>query len=545
MQTKSSSVVSMVVLAVLFGALFTPGLPAGDHYVSYAGSDLAGDGSVHNPWRTITHAMNTIPAPTVSETQTLHIGPGHWHCDAQEQFPVQVPQGVILKGAGIDVTYLSGSKANTRQPVSMYSQVLVKLQCPVSGPSTGIAPAEVTDMTLMHAGKGVEVTGDTTNVPSPRIHNCRFWLNQVGLTILNSAPLIEDCDFDSNNIGISAGRVTTSGVDMEFRHNRFYKNTYGINAANSMKMLVELNWFEQNGVGIMMGTVGLVTARPLIRNNTYYRNGQGYTGMAVLGGRMLPILAHETFYGNYTGIASMDDPVFGGRSNPDIRNSVIWGSIDWDLNGVSQEEIHNSNLSRATGVPYGPIIGVNGIMAEEPRFVDPEGGDLHLRSDSPLIDRGLNDYAGIPEVDVDGDSRSVGFPDIGSDEATTFLVHGRAGSLARELKLILTARGDPNFVYVLAASLIHDAKGGIRVDNRTIPLFPDDLFFATCGIFGGIPGFYGVLNGGGQALVRLNVPDLPHFSGKTWYLCFITLDPTAPGGIKTISNVLKVELDSL
>ncbi len=545
MQTKSSPVSSTIVLAVLFGALFTPGLSAGDHYVSFTGSDLAGDGSIHNPWRTITHALNTMPAPTVSETQTLHVGPGHWHCEGQEDFPVQVSQGVILMGAGIDVTYMSGSKANSRQPVAMYSQVLVKLQWPGSGPTAGIAPAEVCNMTLMRARSGVEVTGDMTNVPSPRIHNCRFWLNQVGLTVLNSAPHVENCDFDSNNIGISSGRVTTSGVDMHFHHNRFYKNAYGINAANSMKMLVEHNWFEQNGVGIMMGTVGLVTARPLIRNNTYYRNGQGYTGMAVLGGRMLPLLAHETFFGNYTGIASMDDPVFGGRSDPDIRNSVIWGSLDWDLIGVTKDEIHNSNLSTATGVPFGPIIGLNGIMAEEPRFVNPAGGDLHLRSDSPLIDMGKNDYTGIPQVDVDGNPRSVGFPDIGSDEATSFLVHGRAGSLPRELKLILTARSNPSFLYVLAASYIHDPKGGIPVGGRVIPLFPDDLFFATCGIFGRIPGFSGVLNGGGQALVRLNVPDLPPFRGKTWYLCFVTFHPGLPGAIKTISNVLKVELDTL
>jgi len=531
--------------AVLFGMLLGSWTSAGDYHVSFSGSDLAGDGTATNPWRTINHALKSIPDPTPTVKHTIHIGPGHWHYEVMEPFPLQIPPGVVLEGAGIDLTILSGVRANSRQPVPAYGQVLVQILVPVGGTPAGIAPPELTNLTLMHARSAVEVTGDTASAPAPNIHNCKFWKNQVGLTNTNGAPRIEQCDFDSNTIGISSGRITEVGETTTISQCRFYKNSYGINAANSMKMTIEYNRFELNGVGIMMGTVGLVTVQPLLRNNTYFMNGQGYTGMAVLGGKTLPTLVHETFYGNNTGIASLDDYVFGGQSNPNIRNSIIWGSIEWDLNGVSQEEVHNSNLSTATGVPFGPIIGVNGIMAEEPRFVDPENGDLHLRDDSPVIDKGLDDTSGKPELDLDGEPRAVGYPDLGVDESLAFLVHSSAGCSPREMKLILTARADPGLTYVLAASYIYTRDHGILLGGRVLPLYPDCLFYETCGFNGKLSGFTGVLSGAGQAIVKMDIPDRPLLRGSKFHVAFVTLSPQAASGIKTISNVVTVEADKL
>jgi hypothetical protein len=452
---------------------------------------------------------------------------------------------VTLRGSGIDLTYLAGVLVNSRQPLPSLGTVAVRFQNPPTGPPPGVAAAEVTDLTMIYCRYGAEVLGDPGNVPEPYIHGVKFWRNQIGVQITNAAPRIENCIFDSNSMGISSGRITNVGNDMEFRYCVFLRNTYGINAANSLEMLVEYNWFEQNGVGIMMGAVGLVTASPVLRNNIYYRNGQGYTGTAVLAGRLTTLLAHETFYANQTGIASMDDTVFGGRSDPDIRNCIIWGNTSADLNGVTQQEIRNSDLSTAVGVPVGPIIGINGIMAVDPGFVDPDRGDLHLSDRSPLIDRGVADFGAIPEVDMDGDLREVGFPDMGADEATSFLVHNRSASRSRELRLVLTARQDAYKVYVLAASLISDPDHGIPFGTRVLPLFPDGTFYSTVGFNGRITGFLGQLNGAGQADVRAFVPDWPWLRGWTVYVAYVTLDPASPHGIKTISNVVAVPVDTL
>jgi hypothetical protein len=373
----------------------------------------------------------------------------------------------------------------------------------------------------------------------------KFWKNQIGVQITNGASVVENCLFDGNSMGISSGRITTVGQDTGIRGNRFYRNTYGINAANSLDMVAETNWFEANGVGIMLGTVGLVTAAPLLRNNVYFQNGQGFTCTAVLGGRMLPRLVHETFYANQTGVASIDDMVFGGQSNPRISNSIIWGNSVNDTNGVSQDEVRYSVLSRAVGAAIGPIIGVNGIMAEEPRFVDGSGGNLRLSDMSPLIDRGSPDTADLPTADRDGHPRSVGFPDMGAYEACHFLKHERSASRNLELRLVLTARRDLELTYILAASFISDPQQGIPLGGRVLPLYPDSLFFATIGTNGLLPGFLGHLNGAGQAQVRVMIPEWIWLQNRTVYVAYVTLDPTAPAGVRTVSNVVAVALNTL
>ncbi|MBN2490727.1 MAG: right-handed parallel beta-helix repeat-containing protein [Planctomycetes bacterium] len=537
------------VLAAAWIAAAIPGasrpLVAGEYHVALAGSDLAGDGTATNPWQTITHALRTIPAPTPAETHTIHVGPGYWLPGGTETFPLDVPQGVILRGAGIDLTVLSEVLPNTRQPPAAQSAVVVRLQNGPAGPRIGVAPAELTHLSIAFARVGVEVIGDTANVPEPLIHGVKFAQNHIGIQVTNAAPKVEQCLFDANTMGISAGRITTTGGDMEFRRNFFWRNTYGISAANTQGMLVEQNRFEQNHTGILMGAVGSITTSPVLRNNVYFRNGQGYSASAMLGAMLTPQLVHETFHGNGTGISSMDDIYFGGRSDPDIRNCIIWGSLIHDLNGVSQNEIRHSNLSTAVGVPVGPIIGVNGILAVDPGFVDAGGGDFHLSDRSPLIDKGTMDVRAMPAADLDGKPRTIGYPDLGAHEFASFLVHNRAACQPRELRLVLTARQDALRVYVLAASLVSDPLGGIAIGNRRVPLLPDGMFFDTIGFNGRIPGFLGPMNGGGQAQVRIFVADWPWIRGWTVHLAYITLDPTCPHGIKTVSNVVSVAVDTL
>jgi len=543
MKTHGPLVVAVAFVATV-GLGAVSGVSAGEYHVAFSGSDLTGTGAATNPWRTITHALNSIPAPTPTERHTIHVGPGEWNTSTLEPFPVVVPEGVTLRGAGIDLTILSGVKSASRQPNPTYGAVLVRLQNPSGGPTPGIAPAEVTNLTMKHALYAITVLGEVTNVPEPYIHDVKFWKNTVGVQITNAAPRIETCLFDTNNMGVSVGRVTTLGNDTWIAHNLFLRNSNGINGANAVKLLIENNRFEQNGVGIMIGTVGLVVSQPHLRNNFYFNNGQGFTSTAILGGLTAARVEYETFHANQTGIASLDDTVFGGRSDPDIRNCIIWGSLQFDVNGVSQEEIRNSDLSTAANVPIGPMIGVNGIMCKDPEFVDPDRGDLHLSDRSPCVDKGVNDFVG-PATDADGEPRIVGYPDLGADESRTLLRHYRPGSRLGELKLLLTAREDPWRTFVLAASLRGGHDYGIPIGERIIPLYPDNAFYTTIGFSGRVPRFMGKLNGAGQALVQVFVPDWPWLRGRTLYLAYITLDANAPYGIKTISNVVLVDRGTL
>jgi hypothetical protein len=56
------------------------------------------------------------------------------------------------------------------------------------------------------------------------------------------------------------------------------------------------------------------------------------------------------------------------------------------------------------------------IIMGEPRFVDAENGDFHLRSDSPAINVGDDSVIEI-EIDLDGNPRVVGgWIDLGAYE---------------------------------------------------------------------------------------------------------------------------------
>ena len=97
-----------------------------------------------------------------------------------------------------------------------------------------------------------------------------------------------------------------------------------------------------------------------------------------------------------------------------VRNSIFAGfrSGVFSVPPASLDEDHD--LFHAPGVPIGFIIGAHSLAAD-PCFLDLEGGDLHLRPDSPAIDRG----AALPELgtDLSGMPRPQGVaPDLGAYE---------------------------------------------------------------------------------------------------------------------------------
>jgi hypothetical protein len=72
-------------------------------YVQMTGSDSAGTGSLYKPYRTITKALTRAGL-----NQTVLIGAGEYNAAAGEAFPLRVPTGVYLHGAGSDSTYITG-----------------------------------------------------------------------------------------------------------------------------------------------------------------------------------------------------------------------------------------------------------------------------------------------------------------------------------------------------------------------------------------------------------------------------------------------------
>jgi hypothetical protein len=103
------------------------------------------------------------------------------------------------------------------------------------------------------------------------------------------------------------------------------------------------------------------------------------------------------------------------------------------------------------------------------------------------------------------------------------------------VSLNLTASDDVRLPYQVGSSL---GTGPIPIDTRQIALSPDGLLWISAGgwwpsVFSG---YGGVIDAKGQARAAINIPPDNRLIGVRLHTAFVTLDPQAPSGIRSISN---------
>ncbi|MEZ5964974.1 MAG: hypothetical protein R3F56_14160 [Planctomycetota bacterium] len=156
---------------------------------------------------------------------------------------------------------------------------------------------------------------------------------------------------------------------------------------------------------------------------------------------------------------------------------------------------------------------------------------------------------GVYSVSVTQDGRDMllaaGFPAAaGGQELLESLFDGLvsegAPGLIDPVRLHVYDSGSPGSVYALALAL---GNTGFALGTRTVPIDGDALFVATLGV--GLPpfssGFLGNLDAQGAATGILANP-LAALRGLHLYACAFTLVPSAPRGVRTISNPIELEL---
>lgn len=79
---------------------------------------------------------------------------------------------------------------------------------------------------------------------------------------------------------------------------------------------------------------------------------------------------------------------------------------------LSRNNVYSNGGSNYTG----NIVPGAGDVSENPEFVDQANRDYHIKSSSPCVDNGSNSARGLPDCDMDGQSRLRGMVDIGADE---------------------------------------------------------------------------------------------------------------------------------
>ncbi|MBN2489446.1 MAG: hypothetical protein JXQ29_01160, partial [Planctomycetes bacterium] len=86
--------------------------------------------------------------------------------------------------------------------------------------------------------------------------------------------------------------------------------------------------------------------------------------------------------------------------------------------------------------------------------------------------------------------------------------------------------------------------GPIPIDSRQIDLSPDGLLAVSVGgwwpsVFSG---YRGVMNATGQAQAAIHIPNVAALIGVPLHSAFVTLDPQAPSGIRSISNTFSFQI---
>jgi len=117
----------------------------------------------------------------------------------------------------------------------------------------------------------------------------------------------------------------------------------------------------------------------------------------------------------------------------------------------------------------------------------------------------------------------------------TLLDGGGAARPGGTVSLTLTATKDVALPYQVGTSL---GTGPIPIDTRKLNLSPDNLLLVTVNNYwpSVFSGYRGVIDAKGQAQAAIHIPNVPALIGLRLHSAFVTLDPAAPSGIRSISN---------
>jgi len=90
-----------------------------------------------------------------------------------------------------------------------------------------------------------------------------------------------------------------------------------------------------------------------------------------------------------------------------VSNCIIWGN--------EPDQIFNSSVPTFSCIQGGA--DSEGNIDQDPLFIDPNGGNYHLRADSPCVNAGCSGFSAGVDVDIDRQPRILdGQVDMGADE---------------------------------------------------------------------------------------------------------------------------------
>jgi len=268
---------------------------------------------------------------------------------------------------------------------------------------------------------------------------------------------------------------------------------------------------------------------------------------------------------------------FVAKVHPDGRALVYCGYIGGALQDTAtgtavdargRQHVAGGTLSPETSFPVreGPDLTYNGKTVSDAYVAGVHPSGKHLTYCGYIGGGSLDDGTGIA-VDPAGNAHVCGdtystessFPiRIGPDLTHNSSGRVRDGFIAKisffarlaasgvtrpggRIDFGLTTYDDAGLPYQLGTSL---GTGPIPIDTRKIDLGPDNLLLVTVNNYWPwiFSGYRGVIDSKGQAQAAIHIPNIPALIGLRLHSAFVTLDPAAPSGIRSISNTFSFSI---
>jgi parallel beta-helix repeat protein len=300
-------------------------------YVS-SSPNLNGDGSLNNPYSSITAALATKPvAGTI-----IQLNQGVYSAETGESFPIKLPAGVTLRG----------------EPTVRGINTFIK------GSGKFVSPSFTSQNITILANDDVRVEGITLTNPTDR--GTAIWLEKGKRVAISNNTFV-----NSEREGV----FLAGSADAIISENVFKKNgANGLSAVGSSTGEIRNNVFEDTGFGLAIGQKSRVT----INSNNIFNNTDGI----VISNSAAPILRNNIIANNQrNGVVIVKD----GNEHPtpdlgtlgDLGKNIFRNNFGKDLNnnsGVTQTAIGNELDLKKVG---GKIAFAGEVASEIPRSLAP------------------------------------------------------------------------------------------------------------------------------------------------------------------------------
>jgi len=376
-----------------------PNNPSSPQYI-YIDADVTneGDGTLSNPYKTITYALNNNTPPYIfrikglfKENLTLRsdfIFIGENKSTAIIEAKLLTVPAVKIESCNLavfkNITFSKG-----KQVVYIDKSNVKFSNCIIKNSSATVS-----------SGGGIYSSGSNLDVINTDIYDNTVTLNGAGIYMTKTVLYMYNSTVKNNSASYDGGGVfADTQCSLKIMNSRFFNNYAG-----------------HYGAGLTAKNQSPFE----IANTVFAFNSAVYSGGAVYGYGSIPKIESCVFYKNTRTSGQGSNLFLVSTSSATIKHTIFWG----DDTSETQEDFYGVNasyISYCNIEDRGETYNSNNNISTNPILADPDNYNFHLQENSPCINAGAV-TTGYP-VDIDGDPRPYeNNVDIGVDEFIP--VHG-------------------------------------------------------------------------------------------------------------------------